>query len=449
MSSQGIIAPTTSAQRINSLDVIRGVALLGILLMNITGFGLSHAYSDPTVSGGSTGWNLRVWWMDSMFFEGTMRGMFSMLFGAGIVLFTSRKSIEGSDQAVTDIFFRRLLWLFLFGIIHAYILLWDGEILYPYAIVGMFVFSFRHLMPKQLIIAAIVLICFTTAWASKDYFNTKSAFDKATEATARQEAGQTLSKEDSLSVKSWEDKVADQKPSQEKIDEDIAERNKGYFSVLMYKASINQFMQTYVMYRYFFFDIFAMMLLGIAFLKSGILTGSKSNQYYLKMVLIGYAIGLTVNYFETNYVITHNFELVPRALSEISYDLGRIFTTFGHVGLIMLFIKSGILPFLQKSLAAVGQMAFTNYIMHSIICNTIFLGFGFAMYGKLQRYELYYVVISIWIFQLIISPIWLKYFRFGPMEWVWRSLTYWKKQPFRRIDKNQMVVDAAIADVPV
>jgi uncharacterized protein len=82
--------------------------------------------------------------------------------------------------------------------------------------------------------------------------------------------------------------------------------------------------------------------------------------------------------------------------------------------------------------------------MHSIICNTIFLGFGFAMYGKLQRYELYYVVISIWIFQLIVSPIWLRYFRFGPMEWVWRSLTYWERQPFRRIDKSKMAVDAAV-----
>lgn len=85
----------------------------------------------------------------------------------------------------------------------------------------------------------------------------------------------------------------------------------------------------------------------------------------------------------------------------------------------------------QETLS-VGQMAFANYITHSIICNFIFLGYGFSMYGKLQRYELYYIVLGIWTFQLIISPIWLKYFLFGHLEWLWRSLTYWKVQPFKR-----------------
>jgi uncharacterized protein len=116
----------------------------------------------------------------------------------------------------------------------------------------------------------------------------------------------------------------------------------------------------------------------------------------------------------------------------MTYPLGRIPTTCGHIALIMLFVKSGWLPFLQKSLAAVGQMAFTNYITHTIICNFIFLGYGLSMYGRLQRYELYYIVIGIWIFQLIACPIWLKHFRFGPLEWMWRSLTYWKRQPMRR-----------------
>ncbi|HEX5170328.1 MAG TPA: DUF418 domain-containing protein [Cyclobacteriaceae bacterium] len=434
-SSNGILAPTSSTERISSLDVIRGVALLGILLMNITGFGLSHAYFDPTVSGGATGWNLKVWWMDAMFFEGTMRGMFSMLFGAGIVLFTSRPNVGNQD--VTDVFFRRLLWLFLFGIIHAYILLWDGEILYPYALVGMFVFSFRKWEPKYLVIGTIVLLSISTLLSVKEYYQIKKIRNEAVVAQEKKDQGQILAKADSLSITKWTNEVADEKPSQEKIDKDIAARHKGYFSILLYKAHINQNMQTYVMYRYFFWDIFAMMLLGIAFLKNGILKAAKSNQYYTMMVLVGYAIGLTTNYFESSYIISHHFEIVPAALTNITYDLGRLFTTIGHVGVIMLFYKSGILPFLQKSLAAVGQMAFTNYIMQTLICNTIFLGFGFSMYGKLQRYELYYVVIGVWIFQLIASPVWLKYFRFGPMEWVWRSLTYWKKQPFKREQQSR------------
>ena len=98
----------------------------------------------------------------------------------------------------------------------------------------------------------------------------------------------------------------------------------------------------------------------------------------------------------------------------------------------MIFCKLNILVFLRNSLAAVGRMALTNYIMHSVICAFIFTGIGLSWFGKLQRHELYYVVLGIWIFQLVASPIWLKYYRFGPLEWLWRSLTYKKRQPFRR-----------------
>ena len=185
-----------------------------------------------------------------------------------------------------------------------------------------------------------------------------------------------------------------------------------------------------------------MMLLGMAFLKSGIIKAQKSNRFYIIMGMIGYAIGLSVNYWETSYIIKHNFDIVAMELTGITYNVGRVFTTMGHIAVIMLFIKSGILMFLQNALAAVGQMAFTNYIMQTIICNTFFLGFGFSMYGRMQRHELYYVVFGVWIFQLIVSPIWLHYFRFGPLEWMWRSLTYWQKQPMRRQREELRVAGA-------
>ena len=103
----------------------------------------------------------------------------------------------------------------------------------------------------------------------------------------------------------------------------------------------------------------------------------------------------------------------------------------GHIALIMILCKLPILKWLKYRIAAIGKMALTNYIMHSIICMIVFTGVGFGLFGKLQRYELLYVVFSIWIFQLILSPIWLKYYHFGPMEWLWRSLSYQKKQPFK------------------
>jgi uncharacterized protein len=435
-----MLTPTVGKERISSLDITRGVALLGILLMNITGFGLSHAYSDPTVSGGATGWNLRVWWINSMFFEGTMRGMFSMLFGAGVVIFMSRPASGDGQNSVADVYFRRLMWLVLFGVVHSYILLWEGEILYPYALIGLFVFSFRQWNPKYLMMGAVVLLCASTALSVKEYFESRNSFNEFSAASQRKDERQSLTKEDSLAISTWEGTVARRKPPQEEIDKDIAGHRQGYFGVLLHKAPTNQFFQTTIMYRFFFWDIFAMMLLGIAFLKNGILKAEKTNGYYATMVLLGYGVGLPVNYFEASYIMSNDFDVLSFGLTSLTYDLGRVFTTVGHIGLIMLFIKSGMLKFLQRSLAAVGQLAFTNYIMHTLICNTIFLGFGFSMFGQLQRYQLYYIVFGIWIFQLIVSPVWLRYYRFGPMEWMWRSLTYWKKQPFRReVDKAEKV----------
>jgi uncharacterized protein len=109
-----------------------------------------------------------------------------------------------------------------------------------------------------------------------------------------------------------------------------------------------------------------------------------------------------------------------------------VLLALGHASLIILIFRSNLVPWLMRSLTAVGQMAFTNYLSQSIICSLIFHGFGFGYFGKLSFYQLYYIVAGIWVFQLIISPIWLKYFRFGPFEWLWRSLTYWKIQPMKK-----------------
>ncbi|MEI9945056.1 MAG: DUF418 domain-containing protein [Chitinophagaceae bacterium] len=344
----------------------------------------------------------------------------------------SNSDTPTGDIRVANAFFRRLLWLFLFGIIHAYLLLWDGEILYPYALVGMLAFNFRNWKAKYLVTGAVVLLIFGTALSVKDYIITKRANDKAQVAQLKKDKKETLTKKDSTAIDAWDGMLKERTPDKEKINKKIAEYNKGYFSLVWYKASINQYMQTFIMYRYFFWDILAMMLLGMAFFKSGILKAARSNRFYIIMLIIGYAIGFTVNYFESEHLIDHNFSALSEDLTNITYDLGRVAVTFGHIALIMLFCKSGALGFLRKSLAAVGKMAFSNYITQTIICNIVFLGIGFGLYGKLERYELYYVVFSIWLFQLIISPIWLKYFRFGPLEWAWRSLTYWKKQPFKK-----------------
>jgi uncharacterized protein len=173
------------------------------------------------------------------------------------------------------------------------------------------------------------------------------------------------------------------------------------------------------------------MLLGMALLKYGVLSGAASRRVYATMALLGYAIGLAVNLFETTNLIRDDFSVEALITSYLTYDLGRIPMTLGHVGLIGLLFQTAALSAAMRTLSAVGQMALTNYLTQSLICMFVFTGAGLALYGHLERHELYYVVAAIWVVQLIWSPLWLRRFRFGPCEWVWRSLTYWQRQPMK------------------
>ena len=421
-------SPLNASERINSLDVIRGIALLGILLMNINGMGLPFAYSDPTIAGGADGLNLKVWIVNNMLFEGTMRGLFTLLFGAGVILLTSRLEKSGAGIATADIYYRRTLWLLLFGIVNVYIFLWHGDILYPYAIFGLMLFPFRNASVKKLFLVAGILIVLGIIWDVADYHSKLNLQKEVTEIQAIKGLENEITKAQEDKIKEW-DKFTT-KHTKEEVDELIEKMHQSYFTVLFDKVKGNQFMQTWLPYRLWVWDILSFMLIGMAFFKLRIFHGERSNRFYLLMLLVGYLIGLSINYFETKMLLGDNFHALTILKADQTYQIGRLFTTMGHIGLFMLFIKSGSLRFLQKSLAAVGKLALTNYLMHSIVTSVIFYGDGFSMFGMLQRYELYYIVAGLWIFQLIYSPVYLKYFLYGPAEWIWRSLTYGKRQRF-------------------
>jgi uncharacterized protein len=422
-------SPVQSGERINSLDVIRGIALLGILLMNINGMGLPFSYMDPTIVGNAESLNVKVWAINSMLFEGTMRGLFTLLFGAGVILLTTRLDKKGAGIAGADIYYRRILWMLLFGIGNVYLLLWQGDILFPYAIFGLMLFPFRNSSVRQLFLVAGILISLGILWDISDYHTKHTLQKESIEIQLKKDQGSPLTEQEEASLKDW-DKF-NTKHTQKEIDEKIEQMQQGYFGVFKAKIKENQFMQTWFPYRLWPWDILPFMLIGMAFFKLRIFHGERSNQFYLLFILLGYGIGLSVNFYETSIWMESDFAQIIHLKADQTYHVGRLFTTMGHVGLFMLFIKSGILAFLQKRLAAVGKMALTNYLMHSVITSIIFYGDGFALFGMLERYELYYIVGGIWIFQLIVSPIWLKYFLFGPAEWIWRSLTYKQVQPLR------------------
>jgi uncharacterized protein len=205
-----------------------------------------------------------------------------------------------------------------------------------------------------------------------------------------------------------------------------------YASAFAYMSARTWFVQTSYFLRHGLGDTLSMMLLGMALLKLGVLTGEASTRTYMSMTAIGYALGLTINAFEILSLQSADFNLDALMRSYLTYDAGRVPMTLGHVGLIMLMFRFRTSSLTARTFAAVGRMALTNYLTQSIICMFLFTGAGLALYGQLARHELYWIVLGIWIVQLAWSPLWLQRFHFGPLEWLWRSLTYWRKQPMLR-----------------
>ena len=423
-------AALKSSDRIQSLDIMRGIVLFGILLMNINGMGLAGAYGDPTVSGGATEWNLTTWITTNLFFEGTMRALFSLLFGVGMFIFLERLKIKEAGIDAANIYFRRLIWLLVFGLIHGYLLLWTGEILYDYALMGFIVYSFRNLTPIKLTFVAFLLFLIGALWYYSDYKKDVKFVEDVELIQSYKLEGKTLSRElQEVDIK-WEKREWERSP--EGIAEYNANMRKGYLDVMVFLAPENQHSDENWPYRYDLWDVLSMMLLGIALFKWKVLSAEKSYKFYGIMALLGYFIGLSINYYEIQSIMDGNFSLLSFSKSNITYDLGRVPVAIGHVGAIMLFCKLPILKLLKSSLAAVGKMALTNYVMHSVFAMFIFTGAGFGLFGTFLRFELLYIVFAIWIFQLILSPIWLKYYQYGPLEWIWRNLSYLKKHPFKK-----------------
>jgi uncharacterized protein len=222
------------------------------------------------------------------------------------------------------------------------------------------------------------------------------------------------------------------RPAPSKAARAVAQMRGGYASAAERARSNAWGAETEYLPRQGLWECLGMMLLGMALFKSGALTLGWSTRAYLAMLVLGYGIGLSVNAWEIHYVVANDFGVAAAFLPwTVTYDLGRIPTTLGHVALAMLVVRSGLFRGVLRAFSATGQMALTNYLAQSTICLFLFTGLGLGWFGQLQRYQLYYVVLAIWTVELTWSPIWLAYFRYGPMEWLWRSLTRWEMQPMR------------------
>lgn len=415
---------------VSSLDALRGFALLGILPANVLFSGMYFAAAtDPTVAGGATGLNLASWALFRVLVEGRMRCLFAMAFGVSMILLTSRAE-ERSAATAADIYYRRTLWLLLFGLAHAFLLFW-GDILYPYALCALLLFPFRKLPAKKLLIIGALFIAFKTGWFAVDAFRQNERRSLAAAADAAEKLGKKPTEEQTKARKELEAQRKQLKPSPAELEKDAKKWRGNPLEVIGAQAKLLKVWHALPYYHQVFCDIWSMMFIGMGLFKLGVFSVAKPYRIYAWIAVIGCLIGISVSSFAAWLEVKSNFDRATLASTRVVYDVERLPVALAYMAVLMILFKAGMLRWLTSRLAAIGQIALSNYILQSAICAFVFTGYGLGLYGRLERYQLYYVVAGCWVVSLAASRNWLRHYRFGPLEWCRRSLTYWKRQPMQ------------------
>lgn len=414
-------APQTAAagDRHISIDAVRGFAVLGILLMNIVGMGLpSFAYIDPTYAGGSAGADLWTWAVNNVLTDGKMRALFTMLFGASAVLIAERAQGGRPSPAATH--YRRMFWLFVFGMLHAYFLWW-GDVLTLYAVAGLVLFPLRKLSPKLLLGlgAAILLGLLVKNLLEAGHLEALRAAATAPGASAE-------------AAKAWQEASATVILPPEVRDQELAAYRGGFLDALQARAQMAMFLQLVLEPRDGLPEAIGQMLIGMALFRMGFFTLGWTSRGYGLLIAAGYLVGAPITAWLAWKIWQADFEPLALHHWEVWGQAPRPFIALAHASVVLLIVRAGVARGLTERLAAAGRMAFSNYLMTSIITTLVFCGFGLGLYGRLSRFEQLGVVVGVWVFILIWSKPWLARFHYGPFEWAWRSLVKWSPQPFVR-----------------
>ena len=404
--------------RYATLDITRGVAVMGILLMNIVAFGLIEtAYFNPRAQGGADGIDLGVYLVNFVLFDGKMRGLFSFLFGASTLLVIDRAGAKGENPA--RVHYLRMVWLLAFGFAHLY-LIWWGDILTHYALIGMIAYLFRNLKVKTLIIVGIgllVLEMLLLAGLPLGVLGAKAGL--ADPETARESAKTLQELNKGFGI-----------PTTEYLNTYLANYRGSYGAVLAARWAAHAW-SPITTFAFIGAETLAYMLFGMAALRSGMLTGEWARRRYVKYAAIGFGIGIPVYTALGAYMVANDFSLLSVTTGVMAATAPvRPLMIVAWACLIILLARPG--GTLTDRIAAAGRMAFTNYLATSLICTTLFYGYGLGWFGYLSRAELYLVVLGMWALMLLWSKPWLDRFAYGPFEWLWRSLARLKLQPMRR-----------------
>jgi len=397
-----VLRPVAKDDRHLSLDILRGLGVMGILAVNAVGFAQPMSvYISPELSPFPlVGSEAAAWWVVHTFFHYKFVTLFSMLFGVSILLVGG----ERSDVARSALLRRRLGWLAVIGVLHG-LLIWFGDILLLYACVGFVVMRFRSWPPGRLLAVGLGVVLLGSVLAIAPYL----AIENAPPDVQRDVIAQI-----------------GQPATPGGVPLAIAEMRAGLASALLHNAKDWGVLQAGSVII-FSWRTGALMMIGMALYKWGFLTGRARTRVYLALIALG-AVGLAWSGWENSIKLATGFAK-PQAMGryQLGYEFLTLPITLGYASLAILLIRSAAVRVLLTPLARLGQMAFTNYLTQSIIMTTLFWsGRGLGLFGQLDRVQLWLCVIAIWTLQLIWSPLWLARFRMGPLEWIWRRLSYGK-----------------------
>lgn len=400
--------PVAPSERIIALDVLRGFAMLGILIMNIQSFSMIEAaYFNPTAYGDLTGLNKAVWIGSHVFADQKFMTIFAILYGAGIILITRGAESKGRKSA--GLHYRRTFWLLVIGLMHAY-LLWYGDILVAYALCALTAFLFRKLSPLKLLIIGLLIIAVASGislffgWSLPHW-----------PAESQQEV-----------MTMW-------KPGPEVVEQELSAYRGPWIAQMAHRARASFVFQTFVFCIWAGWRAGGLMLVGMALFKWDVLTGQRSKRFYGTLMGIGLGVGLPVvtigviRNFAAGWTLAYSMFLG----GQFNY-WGSLLVSLGYICAVMLVCKCLSQSRAISLLAGIGRTALSNYLLQTIICTSLFYGHGLGWFGHVSRCQQLLIVLGVWAFLLSVTPIWLRSFRFGPFEWAWRSLTYMKLQPLRR-----------------
>ncbi|MEM9672064.1 MAG: DUF418 domain-containing protein [Bacteroidota bacterium] len=408
--------PTAQSERIGSLDFLRGLAVLGILLINIESFSYPDPWSPYKYGFVSEVDHMVRFWV---FFlaQGKFFSMFTLLFGVGFYIFLERLEGKNLGLRAMDIYARRLLWLFVFGLLHAY-LIWNGDILYHYAACGFFLFPFRSFRVRQLLGVLVLLGAVLLYNAYERTSNTQQQLSKYTQAVSLNEENRTEA--DRKTIESWERRTRPGEPDRSEL---------GVPRTTIYQSWVANAEHTKahkgtVFYQGILFRTLIMMILGIVLYKMGVFRDCRAVKYYWPVTLLILAVALTVNYVRYYHWTFNYFQPVSSVGQSWLFTFPKEILGLAYILLFNGLYQKYLIRWKDNAISCAGRMALTNYIMQSIICGLILYDYGLGFYNQYSRSELLSIVAVIWIVQLAISWLWMRRFTQGPLEAAWRNLTY-------------------------